>query len=68
MCNELKDKAGIPVRKNVSTLSRGSLYRAKITRFMHMFNEGLWKMKNNYGLRRNVEIYFSGIKRLLVRL
>ena len=62
--NELEDKAVIPVRKNASTLSRGSPYRAKITRFIRRFNEGLWKIKNNYGLRWNVEIYFSGIKRM----
>jgi hypothetical protein len=24
----------------------------------------LWKIRNSYGLRWNVEIYFSGIKRL----
>jgi len=62
--NELGDKAVIPPRKNASTLSRGSLYRAKITRFIKRFNEELWKIKNDYGLRWNVEIYFSGIKRL----
>ena len=62
--NELEDKAVIPPRRNASTLSRGSPSRAKITRFIHRFNEELWKMKNSYGLRWNVEIYFSGIKRL----
>ena len=30
----------------------------------HKFNECLWKIKNCYGLRWKVEIYFSGIKRL----
>ena len=39
-------------------------YRGKITRFVNRFNEELLKMKNNYGLRWNVEIHFSGIKRL----
>ena len=62
--NELGDKAVIPVRKNASTLSRGSPYRSKITRFIKGFNEELWKIKNYYNLRWNVEIYFSGIKRL----
>ena len=62
--NELKDKALIPVRRNASTLSKGSTYRAKITRFIKRFNEELWKIKNDYGLRWNIEIYFSGIKRL----
>jgi transposase len=62
--NELEDKVVIPPRRNASTLSRGSPYRARIPRFMHRFKEGLWKMKNSYSLRWNVEIYFSRIKRL----
>ena len=62
--NELEGKAVIPTRKNAVTLSRGSPYRAKITRFIRRFDEGLWKVNNNYGLRWNVEIYFSGIKRM----
>ena len=62
--NELDDKAVIPPRRNASNLSRGSPYRARITRFIHRFSEESWKIKNNYGLRWNVEIYFSGIKRL----
>ncbi|WP_084779416.1 IS5 family transposase, partial [Acidiplasma cupricumulans] len=62
--NELEDKAIIPPRKNAVTLSKGSIYRAKITRFIRRFSEGSWKINNNYRLRWNVEIYFSGIKRL----
>ena len=62
--NELEDKAVIPPGKNAVTLSRGSPYRAKITRFIRRFSEGLWKVNNNYGPRWNVEIYFSGIKRM----
>ena len=62
--NELKNKAIIPPRKNAITLSRGSIYRSKIARFIKRFGESLWKINNNYGLRWNVEIYFSGIKRL----
>ena len=62
--NELEDKAVIPIRKNAATLSMGSPYRAKIVRFIKRFNEGLWKINNNYGLRWNVEIYLSGIKRM----
>ena len=62
--NELGDKAVIPVRRNASTLSKGSPYRSKITRFIKRFNKELWKIKNYYNLRWNVEIYFSGIKRL----
>lgn len=45
-------------------LSRESLNTAKITTFIHSFNKELGKMKNSYGLIWNVEIYFSGIKRL----
>ena len=62
--NELDGKAVIPPRRNASTQSRGSTYRAKITRFIKKFSEGTWKINNNYGLRWNVEIYFSGIKRM----
>ena len=62
--NELEDRAVIPVRKNAVALSRGSPYRAKITRFIRRFSEGSWKINNNYCLRWNVEIYFSGIKRI----
>jgi transposase len=62
--NELDGKAVIPPRRNASTQSRGSPCRAKITRFIKKFSEGIWKIKNNYGLRWNVEIYFSGIKRM----
>ena len=62
--NELDGKAVIPPRRNASTQSRGSTYRAKITRFIKKFSERTWKINNNYGLRWNVEIYFSGIKRM----
>ena len=37
--NELEDKAAIPVRKNASTLSMDSPYRAKIARFIRRFSE-----------------------------
>ena len=60
--NELKNKAVIPVIRNAVTLSRGSIYRPKIARFIKRFGESLWKINNNYGLRWNIEIYFSGIK------
>ena len=43
---------------------RGSIYRSKIARFIKIFGESLWQINNNYGLRWNIEIYFSGIKRL----
>lgn len=62
--NKLKNKTAIPVRKNSSTLPKGPPYRCKVTRFIKRFNEKLWKIKNNYGLRWNIEIYFPGMKRL----
>ena len=61
--NELQSKAVIPVKKNASTLSMSSLCRDKITRFVKRFNKILRKMKNNYGIRRNVEIYFFSVMR-----
>ncbi len=63
--NELKNKAVIPVIRNAVTLSRGSIYGSKIARFIKRFGETLWKINNNYGLRWNIEIYFSEIKRLI---
>jgi hypothetical protein len=51
---------------NASILSKGSPYRAKITGFIKIFGEEPWKMKNNYNLGWNAEIYFSRINRLLV--
>ncbi len=62
--NELDGKAIIPVRRNASTLSKDNPYRSKITRFIKRFNEELWKIKNAYNLRWNIEIYFSEINRL----
>ncbi len=59
--NEIEESSNA-LGKNASTISRGLFYRAKITGFFHRFNEELWKMKNGYGLRWNIEIYFPGIK------
>jgi hypothetical protein len=59
--NDLEGKALISIGKYAVTLSGGSPYIGKITRFIHRFNEGLLKMKNNYGLRWNVEVYFSRV-------
>ena len=55
-----------PVRKNYSTLSRGSPYRARIAREIRRTSESEWKNNNNnYGRRWIVEIYFSGLKRVM---
>jgi len=58
-------KAIIPLRKNHSTLSRGSPYRAGIAREIRRTSESEWKNNNNYGRRWIVEIYFSGLKRVM---
>jgi len=63
--NSLNGKAIIPTRKNSSTLSRGSPYRARITREIRRTSESEWKNNNNYGKRWIVEIYFSGLKRVM---
>lgn len=53
------------MRKNSSTLSRGSPYRAGIAREIIRTSESEWKNNNNYGRRWIVEIYFSGLKRVM---
>jgi len=58
-------KAVISLRKNYSTLSRGSNYRARIAREIRRTSESEWKNNNNYGKRWIVEIYFSGLKRVM---
>ena len=63
--NSLNGKAIIPTRKNSSTLSRGSPYRARITREIRRTSESVWKNNNNYGRRWIVEIYFSGLKSVM---
>ena len=63
--NSLNGKSIIPTRKNSSTLSRGSPYRARITREIRRTSESEWKNNNNYGKRWIVEIYFSGLKRVM---
>ena len=47
--NSLNGKAIIPTRKNSSTLSGGSPYRARITREIRRTSESEWKNNNNYG-------------------
>jgi len=61
----LNGKAIIPTRKNSSTLSRGSPYRARIAREIRRTSESEWKNNNNYGKRWIVEIYFSGLNRVM---
>ena len=63
--NALCGKAIIPLRKNHSTLSKGSPYRARIEREIRRTSEIKWKNNNNYGRRWNVEIYFSGLKSVM---
>ena len=63
--NSLNGKAIIPTRKNSSTLSGGSPYRARITREIRRTSGSEWKNKNNYGKRWIVEIYFSGLKSVM---
>ena len=57
--------AVIPPRKNASTKSRGSSTRAKIVRFIKKNSMEQWKENNSYGKRWIVEIYFSGLKRVM---
>ena len=58
-------EAGIKIRKNASTRSRGSFYRARCVRERNRLGEEQWKKKKEYGKRWAVETYFSAAKRLL---
>jgi len=60
--------AVIPPRKNASTKSRGSSTRAKIVRFIKKNSMEQWKENNSYGKRWIVEIYFSGLKRVMTEV
>ena len=55
----------IPPRKNASTESRGSSTRARIVRYIKKNSMEQWKENNSYGKRWLVEIYFSGLKRVM---
>ena len=55
----------IPPGKNASSQSRGSPARAKIVRQIRRTGEWKWRESVDYGKRRNVEIYFSGLKRTM---
>src|SRR5579875_318285 len=52
-------------RKNFSTLSRGSPLRGKTAREIRKLGEYQWKNIHEYGKRWSVEIYFSGLKRVM---
>jgi hypothetical protein len=60
--------AVIPSRKNLYIRSRGSAARAKIVRFIKRNYMERWKEKNNYGKRWIVEIYFLGLKRIMLEI
>ena len=55
----------IPLRKNFRTTAKGSPLRHRIARQIRNFGEEQWKENNNYGRRWIVEIYFSGLKRVM---
>jgi len=61
---ERKIESGIKIRKNASTRSRGSPYRAKCVRELKAIGEEEWKKKYGYGKRWAVESYFSAVKRI----
>ena len=58
-------EAIIPLRKNFSTLSRRSPLRGKKAREIRNMGEEEWKRLHEYGKRWSVEIYFSGLKRVM---
>ena len=53
------------LRKNFSTLSRASPLRGKTARKIRKMREEEWKRIHEYGKRWTVEIYFSGLKRVM---
>jgi hypothetical protein len=57
-------KAGIKIRKNASTMARGSPYRAKCVRELKNIGYNAWKNKYQYGQRWASEGYLSGFKRV----
>lgn len=65
--NYLKKKgitSGIKLRKNVSTRSRGSPYRAQCARELKKIGYKAWKEKYCYGMRWASEGFFSAVKRM----
>ena len=57
-------QSGIRIRKNASTRSRGSPYRARCVRELKKIGYETWKEKYQYGMRWASEGYFSAVKRL----
>ena len=55
----------IPLRKNFRTTARGSPLRHRTARLIRNMGEDEWKRIHNYGRRWIVEIYFSGLKRVM---
>jgi hypothetical protein len=55
---------GIPPRKNATTQSRGSTYRAAEVRFYKDYGENIWKLLHEYNKRPAVERTFSVFKQL----
>ena len=55
----------IPLRKNFRTVARESLLRHRTAREVRKIGEEEWKRIHNYGRRWIVEIYFSGLKRVM---
>jgi len=56
--------SGIKIRKNASTLSRGSPYRKKCVREIKEMGYEEWKKQYDYGKRWAVEGVFSSVKRI----
>ncbi|MGC8686969.1 MAG: transposase [Thermoplasmata archaeon] len=52
-------------RKNAITKSKGSPGRARIVREIKKKGEDEWKKRAGYGKRWRVEIFFSGLKRVM---
>ncbi len=57
-------EAGIKIRKNATTLARGSPNRAKCVRELRDIGYNTWKKKYQYGHRWASEGYLSGVKRI----
>ena len=55
----------IPLRKNLRTMTRGSPLRHRKAREIRKIGEEEWKRIHDYGRRWIVEIYFSGLKRVM---
>ena len=57
-------ESGIKIRKNASTLARGSPYRKKCVREIKDIGYEEWKEMHDYGKRWAVEGVFSSVKRI----